>query len=137
MDPVRALFELFRLGTRFSEIRDKLTRATHTGIMVATLISLALSIAAIALCLLVYAPDRALLPWLGEVGSALLLAFVLFGAAAGIYLRAHSLLKTPPPLPVSVPSKPEEMSTSALLALLGGIVVGTVLQARKDSKEPL
>jgi hypothetical protein len=137
MDPVRALFELFRLGTRFSEARNKLARATHTGIMVATLISLALSVAAVALCLLVYALDRALLPWLGEVGSALLLAFLLVVAAAGIYLRAHSLLKTPPPAPVAVPSKPEEMSTSALLALLGGIVVGTVLQARKDSREPL
>ena len=134
MDPLRALFELFRLGSRFGEARHKLAHATRTGLVIGLLMALGVMAAAVALCLLVYALDRALQPLIGEIGSALLLALLLSGLAGGLCARALGLLKTPP-APAPVPQKPEDMSTSALLALLGGIVVGTVLQARKDSKD--
>jgi len=135
MDMVRALLGLFNLGARFADFRLRVARATRTGVLVVTLISLALTISFIGICVLIYALDRALVPHLGEVWSALLLAALLLGTAGMMLFNVSVLLKRPPPAPVVVATaQPEEMSTAALLALLGGIVVGTVMHARKDGK---
>ena len=134
MDIPRALFELFRLGARFGDVRHRLAHATRTGLRIAALLSVTLTVGAIGLCVLVYALDRTLARWLGEPGSAFLLAILLLGGAGLIASRACSALRPAPP-PPPVADQPGEMSGSALLALLGGIIVGTVLQARRDNKD--
>jgi len=134
MDPIRAVFGLLRIGARMAEIRERASRAAQKGVLVATLVSIALSAAAVAVCLVAYALERALVPRFGEVGSPLLLALGLVIIMAGLIICAVQILKVPPtPPPPAV--KPEEMSNAALLALLSGIVVGTVLQARKETKD--
>ena len=117
MDIPRALFELFRLGARFGDVRHRLAHATRTGLRIAALLSVALTVGAI-----------------GLPGSAFLLAILLLGGAGLIASRACSALRPAPP-PPPVADQPGEMSGSALLALLGGIIVGTVLQARRDNKD--
>jgi EamA domain-containing membrane protein RarD len=136
IDPIRALFGLLRIGARFREFRACAARVAQRGVVVVTLVSVALSALTLALCLLIYAVERALVPRFGEVGSPLLLALILVIAVGVLLFTAIQLLKVPrpPPAPV-VPTEPEEMTTAALLALIAGVVVGTVLQARKESKD--
>ena len=136
MDPVRALFGLLRFGARMREIRACAARVAQRGVVVVTLVSAAVTALAIVLVLVIYAAERALVPRFGEVGSPLLLALILLIVVAVLLFTAIKLLRVPrpPPAPV-VPAVPEEMSSAALLALIAGIVVGTVLQARKESKE--
>jgi hypothetical protein len=59
----------------------------------------------------------------------LVLAAALLLLAAIAIGRAAALIKQAPP-PPAVPAQPQDMSNATLLALLGGIVVGTVLQSR-------
>jgi len=136
IDPIRALFGVLRIGARIREFRDRAARAAQRGIVVVTLVSVAISGLVLALCLLIYAVERALVPRFGEVGSPLLLALILVVAVGILLFIAIRLLKVPRPPPAPVAAVvPEDMSSAALLALIAGVVVGTVLQARKESKD--
>jgi hypothetical protein len=131
MEPFRALFDLLRFGARIHEAKQRAGRAIHSAVNVTLLLSMAITVAGLGLCVLAYALDRVLAHWLGEIGSALVLALLLLAGALALLQRAQTMMKMPAPPPAPPPSN-EEMSTAALLALVGGIVVGTLLQARKD-----
>jgi len=132
MDPFRALFDLFRLGARFGELRGFFSRTARKAMAAVTLLSLAIVIGAAAVILLIIAADQALEIKLGPIYSPLILGLGMLLVAGVSYMIAHRTAfqrKLPPVTPT--PAKPDEMSTSALLALLGGIVVGTVLNSHK------
>lgn len=134
MDPLRLLFDLFNIGARLRELRLRVTRAFRQGVTMVALLSVAVFCILLAILVGIYAIDRALVPHLGEVWAAgvialalLLLAVIL---AAGAYAAVKPAKRPPPP---ALPEEePREMSFAALVALLGGIVAGSVLQSRKD-----
>lgn len=142
MELLSALFNLLRISSRLAEWGEHVRAATRKGVLVGSMVAGALLMSAVGLCLLLVALDQALVPYLGEAGTALLLAVLLFLASAVIYTRATSFLKSPakPPVkplaPNAAPGKPEEMSNAALLALLGGIVLGAVMHGRSAAPAP-
>ena len=137
MDPLRALFDLFHLGARIAELRAHIRLAIRNGMTAAVLLSIAVTAGIIAFFFLIFAAYHAILPYLGPVYTALVVAAVLLLVAGICFARALSVFKPKPqPIVVAAPVKPaEEMSTSALLALISGIVVGTALHAKAKVKD--
>lgn len=135
MDPLDLITGLFRLGNTWSHLRQRLGRALHRLLRLNLVLAFGVMAGGIALVLAVVGIERELALLIGEVAAPLALATALALLALLLILRTVSLLRAPVMPPAAPHTGGDEFSTGAGLALVAGIIVGILLQNRKDAKE--
>ncbi len=135
MDPFEVLTGLFRLGGFWTHLRQRFARAAHRLLVLNIMLAAGLITSVIALVLLIFGVERELAHRIGEVAAPLVMAAVLGLIAVALIMRTLNSFRRPmlPPAPQQQGAT-EEFSAGAGLALVAGIVVGILLQNRKDKE---